>query len=730
MLASSPLRNGVPPNPPMPRRITLLSFLFLVAIRLATNAAAVPPPPLPTLTTVAQIRALSTEEATRGYPVHLHALIIFHNTRRYCFAEDDTGAIYLMRQRETFDLAAGQRVELFGITERGLYAPEVLEQRVNILGTDPLPPPQEATVAELAARKYHCQRVAVEGIVRAADWRWNGGHRLDLQLETAGGRLDAQIYDTPNDRSYDDLLDARIRLVGIASGKFNERHELIRPIIEAEEMASISVISPGPADLFDLPIQPASKLLQFSTMPLQGRIRVQGTVTYQQPGQALYLRDATGGLLVKTQVAEPFAPGAIVDAAGLPVMGTYAPVLQQAICRPAGHGPESRPRRITSADALNGRFDADLVTIEAVLVNTMARKDEYVLVLEAGGVTFEGRLALPPSQLQDPNSERTIDLHLPTPRPITAAELPAHGSVLNVTGICAVREVLEAGVVLAPRSFQILLRSPADITFLHGPPFWTPRRMAWVLGLMALAILGAIFWNAALRHRVRQQTEIIRRRIHHEAVMQERQRMAREVHDTLIQGFAGISLQLEAVRGKLPAEATVLNRHLEVAHVLARESMAEARKSIWAWHNDALVSAGLAAALAASARSIAGGAGVETRLETAGDFSHLSAEVENNLLYIGREALMNAVKHAAPRLIVLSLECAGDQCRLSIRDDGRGFDAASTRSEAGSDLSGFGLISMRERAQQIGAEFVIQSEPGHGATIAVVSPLQPPNPSP
>ncbi len=644
---------------------------------------------LRTLTSVAAIRALSNEEAVKGYPVHLQAVVTYHNSRKYCFAEDRTGAIYIMRQGQTFDLAPGDLVEFEGITEPGLYAPEIAERKATVLGRTELKPPREVALGDLVARKFHCQRVSVEGIVRAVDSKWDKGQRLDLQIEVGTGRLDVQVYDIPTDRTYDDLLDAKVRIVGMAGGKFNARREFVRPLIQAAGLESVTVEEHGPADPFDLPVQAINQLLQFSARETAGRARVHGTVTYQEPGRTLFIRDETGGQQVKAQSDQLLVPGDIVDAVGLPVMGTYSPLLQQAIFRHVARGLECLPRKVTSSEALSGRCDADLVTIRAELVNSMVRKDERVLILKADGVIFEGRLRSSAAEIQDPNSPRTIELPI---RPVvTPQEFPAHGSELEVTGICSIPEVLEAGVVLVPRSFQILLRTPADIAVVHGPPWWTPRRVAWTFGAMALAILGSAAWVALLRHRVRRQTQIIRRRVHHEAVMQERHRMAREVHDTLVQGFAGISLQLEAVRDKLPPGPTVLNRHLEVAHALARESLSEARRSIWAWHNDTLLTAGLAASLAASAKSIAGGAGIETRFETAGDFSHLSAEVENNLLSIGREAILNAVKYAAPALILIELRCANGHCELRIRDDGRGFDASHSTIEGGAGNGGFGL---------------------------------------
>jgi signal transduction histidine kinase len=686
------------------------------------GAAGVSSAALRTLRSIAEIHALSTEEAARGYPVRLQAVVTYHNSRRYCFAEDGTGAIYIMRQQQRFDLEPGQIVQVEGITEPGLYATEILEQRATVLGAAPLKPPPFVTIAELLTGKFHCQRVCVEGVVRMVDGRWNDGRRLDLQIATSDGRIEANIFDIPNTRSYDYLLDAKIRLTGVAAGKFNARREFVRPTIEVEGLESLEVESAGPSNPFALPIRAVATLLRYSAIEPDGkRTRVRGAVTYQEPGKALFLQDETGGLQVKAQSAEVLSIGDLVDAAGLPLMGAYSPLLQDAVFRRVEAGPPPPPRPVSSADALSGRFDAELVTMRAELLNSMRRGPEAVLILKADGVIFEAPLRQPANEIQDPNSPRTINLPVRPAR--FSADLPPHGSLLELTGICSISEVREAGVVLAPRSFQLLLRSPADLTVVHGPPWWTPQRLVWTLSAMGAAILCGIGWVALLRQRVQQQTRIIRRRVHNEAVLQERHRMAREVHDTLVQGFAGISLQLEAVRGKLPPGTEVLDRHLEVAHALARGSLSEARRSIWALHNDALLTAGIAASLAASAKSIAGGAGIETRFEAAGDCTHLSAEVENNLLYIGREAILNAVKYASPHQIVIELGCTEKACRLRIRDDGCGFDMSKIAPEGMLGNGGFGMISMRERAQQIGATFTIHSETGAGTEITVAALL-------
>ena len=116
-----------------------------------------------------------------------------------------------------------------------------------------MPSPKPVEFADLQARKYHCERVSVEGIVRTVDNRWFGGARLDLQIETGGGRLDAHVYDVPKGRSYGDLLDAKIRLVGLASGKFDARREFVRPTIDATGLESIVIEEKGATDPYSSP---------------------------------------------------------------------------------------------------------------------------------------------------------------------------------------------------------------------------------------------------------------------------------------------------------------------------------------------------------------------------------------------------------------------------------------------------------------------------------------------
>ncbi|MDI5976651.1 sensor histidine kinase [Amycolatopsis magusensis] len=195
-------------------------------------------------------------------------------------------------------------------------------------------------------------------------------------------------------------------------------------------------------------------------------------------------------------------------------------------------------------------------------------------------------------------------------------------------------------------------------------------------------------------------------------VLDERQRLSREIHDTLAQGFTGIITQLEAARSD-PVEQ---ERHLATATALARENLAEARRAVHALRPEALDTAQLPEALRGVAGRWADRARVPIEVTTTGTVRPLHPEVEATLLRITQEALTNVDKHAAAGRAGLTLSYMEDQVTLDVRDDGRGFDPGSPRPD------GYGLSGMRHRAERLAGTLVVESEPGGGTAISVNLP--------
>lgn len=197
------------------------------------------------------------------------------------------------------------------------------------------------------------------------------------------------------------------------------------------------------------------------------------------------------------------------------------------------------------------------------------------------------------------------------------------------------------------------------------------------------------------------------------AVIAERNRLARDIHDTLAQGFTGVIVQLEAARGAAAkGDAATVARRMEQASDLARSSLGEARRSVRALRPSSLSDGTLLTALDSLLKRMADGTKLQTELQIEGDPRTIAPEAEETLLRITQESLTNTIKHSGSRTFLATLGYHPAEIRLHLADEGRGF-------EPGSETDGFGLIGMKERVMAIGGQFVLRSTPGAGVKIFV-----------
>ena len=203
----------------------------------------------------------------------------------------------------------------------------------------------------------------------------------------------------------------------------------------------------------------------------------------------------------------------------------------------------------------------------------------------------------------------------------------------------------------------------------------------------------------------------------HAAVLGERNRMARDIHDTLAQGFTGVIVQLEAVEDAIGCcREKEANKHLQRAAELARRSLNEARRSVHALRPQALQEANFWEALKGLIKNTTAGTALHTTFNVHGKLRDLPPPWQENLLHIGQEALTNALKYAHADNFETQLICSARELRLEFQDDGDGFEI-----EDGHD--GFGLAGMRERVEEMGGELKIVTARGKGTKLSVVLPL-------
>jgi len=244
---------------------------------------------------------------------------------------------------------------------------------------------------------------------------------------------------------------------------------------------------------------------------------------------------------------------------------------------------------------------------------------------------------------------------------------------------------------------------------VHVQPFLYQRPIFWVAGVVAIAAFG--WWL----HRLRLQQLEAR-----SAVLSERNRMAREIHDHLAQGFTGVLLQLEAAEAKLSRmegdPAPILTR-LDHARNLAVSSLQEARRSVMALRPRKPEGTDLLGALRLLSDRLLAGTDIQVELVVTGQPRPLRERLEDELLRMAQELLTNSLRHGKARWVRVVLQFEGRLVNLSIEDDGRGFDPSA-------DAAGYGMRSIRESVKQLRGHLDIDSSEGLGSRISITLPIR------
>jgi signal transduction histidine kinase/ligand-binding sensor domain-containing protein len=242
-----------------------------------------------------------------------------------------------------------------------------------------------------------------------------------------------------------------------------------------------------------------------------------------------------------------------------------------------------------------------------------------------------------------------------------------------------------------------------SLAFTLRPHFY---RTIWFYGLLALFAAGLVMLLFRLR--------LLQAEREFRAVLAERNRIAREVHDTLAQGYVGVSVQLEVLTELLrhnKTEAAIT--HLDTTRKTVREGLAEARQSIWALRSQDSDENTLPVKLR-RATEHANGSGLEAAFSLYGAYRPMPPGMEREILRVGQEAIHNVKRHAGAKHVNVQLEYGPAEVALVVRDDGRGF---STQAGAESPAGHYGLMGMRERAEAIGGTLEVASEIGSGTTV-------------
>ncbi len=667
---------------------------------LASLLAIIPMLPLPAvaaepLSSVGAVRMLPTEEAARGLPVRLEAVVsCYHPGWGVLLVHDGRDGICVgvsEHLRPVKPFSAGQKLRIEGGTGPGEFLPVILPARLEQIAAGEALNYEKLTAEQLFAPGADCHPVEIEAVVKGT---WFGDKSLVVDLQMEGWPLKAVLpQEVEGARLPWQLLEQRVRVRGVAGTHFNDQRQMSGRLLFVQGLSFLTLVEEAQA-ASEVPLVPVDGLLRAGSS-LRQRTRVRGVVTHVISGRGLYLRGEGGGLYVQTAQPLEMHSGDVVEAEGYPVITPFRPSLSAVNVSHLETAAQPEPVAFDAAATRHSREQCELVWLEAELLETTR---------DADGTSFACRTA-----------GQVFDAHLPG-----TLELEP-GSKLRLTGIC---EMLSTHPLVIPRNataFRILLRSPADVVIAARPPWWSGSRGIWVLGGLAVlaVIVGA--WAVGLQFLVHRQSSVIRQQARQQATLEERQRIARDLHDTLEQELVGVTMLLDTAARKLPHSQSEAAEPLGLALRLLRRAREESRSTIREMRSVTLEQRGLPAALEELLRPLATVGGATFHVQTTGKPARLSGSIETHLLRLAQEAVANATQHAQPRQIDLSIDYDPAEVCLQIRDDGRGFDPAVPFSPG----EHFGLQGMRERAEKIAARLEILSEPGKGTTVKVSVPQRP-----
>lgn len=700
-----------------------------------------------TLLHIAEVRNLPSRVAAQGLPVHVHGvatLPFWGNDVVWFVVQDDSAGICVnlseARRLHVWhgddsalaQVRRGTEVEIEGVSHGGGFAPVILPQTLRIMGEKPLPAAHPLLPEEFFEGCDDCQLISdVRGVVQEVKrlgWGWA------LRIDTSShhsftAELSPNVVPDPYQ-----LVDADICLRGVTDSVFNSRGEFVGPRLLISEPGDLVVETPPPRSPFDAPKAELNQMFSFSPKPLAPhRVATEGVVTYAQPNGVFYLQHGNSAVQV-----EPLSRGTIqlgdkVQVAGFVNMERSVAGLIGAEVRKVGTASLPKAVIMEPSEIL------DLVK-KAEVNGQSAEPSDF----DGHLITFQGRLLdIRPSPGSKPTgcqltvrdiSGMLTEVLLQQGNP-SAFDSLRIGSELQLTGIAQLIYSEYRGELiyspLLPSGLQILLRDPNDVAVLHAAPWWTTRRLVGLIVFGVLVLFCVLLWlwqlGSQLARRSKQLAVEMRARrdvvLEFQATFRERNRLAANLHDTLLQTMSGLSYQLMACETEsLPSADRKVN-HLATARRMTQRAQEDLRGTVWALRVLPLHGRSFAEAIRMMADRLAEGRSVTVAVTVDNELPSLPEFIAGNLLLLAQEAMLNAIKHAQPSRIETQVFLQPDRQHITllVRDDGIGF---TPQTQPVPDGRHFGLAGMRERAERLGGELMIETKPGLGTTVRAEVPLK------
>lgn len=674
------------------------------------------------MTNCAELTELVLENKTESVPFEISAVLTLippTNANAIVVQDDSGGANVYIRDLHIMGLTRGDYVHASGTVRRmkdGLLF--AVAERLSVTGHVDMPSPVDITAGELYSGKHVYELVRITGTVVDA-FRDEANLQYTFVALSSGGKTVFLPSMSLDDESLPPLIDAKVSIIGtsVCYRNVGPRAKLGYEI-QIGSIDDITVLEPARADPFDVPeIQGnvADICMTDSGTPVKHRLS--GRVVAVWSG---------GNILVRTEVddfstvclarSEPPRCGTDIECVGYPETDFYGFNLTRAIWRPL---PADSPR-ISDIPSV----DDPVPVTAAFLLTDGAGRREYAVDYHGRTIRIEGTVRhLPNHEGGDGILHLQCDDFL----------VPVNGSAvmeafdgleagcrIEVTGVCVMETESWRPHVPFPHvtGMSVILRSADDIRVLSRQPWWTPARLLIVIGSLLAAVFAFFLWNVMLRKIIdRRSRQLFKSQIaeaESELRIDERTRLAVELHDSISQNLTGVALQINAANRSVPADAGTVRHHLDLASMTLKSCRNELRNCLWDLRNDALEVPEMNEAIRRTLAPHIEDEALHVRFNV--PRRRFTDNTAHTILRTVRELAVNAIRHGGATELHIAGKEECSQIRFSVRDNGRGFNPDSAPGVAEGH---FGLQGVRERIKSYDGKLEIRSSPGAGCKVTI-----------
>ena len=624
--------------------------------------------------------------------------VIVRNPTKIILRETDDHAVSI-----TTNPACSQDCEEGDIVEvSGRMSPRTFNRqqtfradRIVKTGHADLPRPLDVTGCEVGDGRHLYRFVRVQGVIASAkrsfenaNWNW-----LTLRTATGPVGISARQDSYPLDHLLR-LIDAEVAVVGIVVYSWGTPSSL-GAHLSLRGSNAIQTLTTAPTDPFSAP--------DLTTSDEPHRQRLDGTVV--AAGRTRFFLKKEGYGLIAIHPSPGMTPppvGSAVTVAGFAEMDPVHLRLVNSIYRKRDNVPvptSGTDLQPIPDDLQKVSFGNRLIRTTAQVLNLPAEDDASDTIT----LVCQKRVVY-------------ADISLLETRATTH---PRPGSTIEITGVCSCEFENASALDAFPRIRRTVItpRTAADIVILHKPSWWTPLRLMVVIGVLLLVLAAILVWNWTLRTiSERRGRELAREQLRHatsELKVEERTRLAVELHDSISQTLTGVALQIDAAQGSAGSPA-VSGRFLDTARAMLASCRQELRCCIWDLKSRTFDENDMTEAVTRTLAPHLGDVEAQVRFNVPRNI--LSESATHDILRIVRELAINAIRHGRAKRLRIAGEYRNGLVRFSVRDDGDGFDPKDIPGPA---QGHFGLQGIRERISGRNGSVMVESSPGKGTKITV-----------